>query len=106
MIKYMVMDFSDVKEFQKFRIGKDDDDDIVYMKLPRFLEGITKQHRDCLKKLGRYDMPPEIDMFPVLRNAYKVVKDQGHVHVLQCEYIFIDDNTECIVKGEDLEVKI
>lgn len=102
MIKYMVMDFSDVKEFQKFRIGKDDDDSIVYMKLPRFLEGMAKQHRDCLKKLGRYDMPPEIDMFPVLRNAYKVVKG----HVLQCEYIFIDDNTECIVKGEDLKVNI
>ena len=95
MIKYAVMDFSDVKVFQKFRIQ---DDDAVYIKLPRAYEAPPKY-------VFNYDTAPkrrpaEFDE-PVLINAYKRFEAFSPRSLIN-EYCFISDDTECIVDGKDM----
>ena len=96
MIKYAVMDFSDVKCFQRFKIQPKND--VIYIKLPRFYEARPEFVFDY--EAAPKKRPPSWAE-PVLVNAYKRYDgfpEKARVN----EYCFIPDGTEVIVDGKDM----
>ena len=95
MIKYSVMDFEDVKDFQRFRIRSERNK--TFIKLPRFFQIRPKYVYDYSKAkedMAKYEMPTFADK-PGIINAYKIMDNKDYESLN--EYVFIPDKTECIV---------
>lgn len=95
MIKYTVMDFEDVKEFQKFKIIGDSNAFDYFIKLPRFFEMPTMylyDYNEATKDMSKDDYPTFEDN-PKIKNAYAF--DERYPN--RNRYVFIENNIECIV---------
>lgn len=96
MIKYSVMEFSDVREFQKFKIKGDRDNE--YIKVPTFpyaFRSMGTPH-DFLKMDEKSIHYTEIRDVR-LKNCYKLTGSK-----ILTNYAYLKGNTEVIVDGGDL----
>ena len=100
MIKYTVMDFEDVKDFQYFRISSERNK--KYIKLPRFFQIRPKDkynYKKAFKDMAKYEMPSFVDT-PVIVNAYEL---HGKDYKNLDDYVFITNDTECIVDYREVD---
>lgn len=95
MIKYIVMEFSDVEDFQKFKIKGDED---MYIKVPLFPYAIRTYGtpQDFLKMDENGINSTEIKDVK-LKNCYKLDGSK-----ISSNYLYVKANTEVIVGGGDL----
>lgn len=90
MIKYTVMNFDDVKDFQEFRIAKEPK--TTFIKLPVFMCAIPF-YTDNYVFDDKNRLHQDEIVCAELRNAYKVVKGYETLN----EYVYISGNTEVVV---------
>ena len=94
MIKYSVMDFEDVENFQKFKINNGEKEE-SYIKLPRFFKSMPENAYDynsAKSHMTSYELP-KFKENPRIINAYKIVEGFPKLN----KYTFIENNVECIV---------
>lgn len=96
MIKYVVMEFSDVKEFQKFKIKGDRDNE--YIKVPTFPYAFrTYGTPQDFLKMDEDDIYANEIKDVKLKNCYKLTGGK-----ILTDYRYFKANTEVIVDGGDL----